>query len=196
MSGNSSTLTWTTSNASSCFASNGWSGWKTNTGGNETVWPASTTTYALECWNSDGVTSGVASRTVTVTAAVPAPSLTFLVSSPSLSSGQSATLQWNAANAATCTATGDWSGTKATGTQSETQSNITSSKTYYLECWNGASVSTGKKMATVTLLACVPDCSAAKAGAVCAGQPYSDGCSGTCNNAARHCDYNWKEVAP
>ncbi len=65
--GNSSTLTWVVTGATSCFASGGWSGWKAHTGtNNEAVSPSVTTSYDLECWNS-GVSSGKRSVVVTVT---------------------------------------------------------------------------------------------------------------------------------
>jgi len=65
-SGSSSTLTWTTSNASSCWASGGWTGWKTNTGGTESVYPTANTTYNLECWNSAGASSGIKTASVSI----------------------------------------------------------------------------------------------------------------------------------
>ena len=69
--GNSSTLSWNTSNASSCYGSGGGiDGWK-NTNGNETVRPSSNTTYYMECWNDAGASSGVKSATVNVSAPPP-----------------------------------------------------------------------------------------------------------------------------
>ncbi len=65
--GNSSTIQWTvTGTADSCWASGGWTGWKTFSGtDNEIVSPLITTTYNLECWDS-GVSSGQKSVTVNV----------------------------------------------------------------------------------------------------------------------------------
>jgi hypothetical protein len=62
-SGQSSTLSWTSSNATSCSASGGWSGTMT-TSGMKTVSPTATTTYKLSCTGSGGTAS--ASKTVTV----------------------------------------------------------------------------------------------------------------------------------
>jgi hypothetical protein len=69
--GNSSNLNWTvTGTADSCWASGGWTGWKTFSGSNsEAVSPLTTTTYNLECWNA-GVSSGMKTALVTV---VPVP---------------------------------------------------------------------------------------------------------------------------
>ena len=63
-SGNSSTLTWSSTNATSCTASNGWSGSKA-TSGTQSVAPTVTTTYSITCTGAGG-TSPAASATVTV----------------------------------------------------------------------------------------------------------------------------------
>jgi hypothetical protein len=66
ISGNSSTLTWTSKNADSCTASNGWSGAQADSG-NKSVSPTSNTTYTLSCSGAGGTAQE--STTVTVTAA-------------------------------------------------------------------------------------------------------------------------------
>lgn len=77
-SGGSTQLSWTVSNADSCFASNNigdgaWNGWKPTSGSNsEWVSPSNSGTYSLECWNG-GVPSGQQSVNITVSA-VPPPS--------------------------------------------------------------------------------------------------------------------------
>jgi hypothetical protein len=63
--GGSSTLTWSSTNATSCTASGGWSGDKA-TSGSQSVSPAATTTYTLGCTGPGG--SAQASATVTVLA--------------------------------------------------------------------------------------------------------------------------------
>jgi hypothetical protein len=65
-SGASSTLTWSSTNATSCSASGGWSGSKA-TSGSQSVSPTATTTYTLSCTGAGG--SGSASAVVTVGAA-------------------------------------------------------------------------------------------------------------------------------
>ncbi len=62
-SGGSSILTWTSTNATSCTASSGWSGTEA-TSGTESVTPAATTSYTLTCTGAGG--SANASATVTV----------------------------------------------------------------------------------------------------------------------------------
>ena len=91
--GNSSTLTWTVSGATSCTASGGWSGAKSATGGSEAVSPSATTVYTLTCTSASGSTV----RNVTVT--LPTGSLTAggCTIAPEASSCLS-TVSWTAAN--------------------------------------------------------------------------------------------------
>ena len=65
-SGKVSTMTWSSTNATSCTAAGGWSGTKA-TSGTLVVSPTSTTTYTLTCTGSGG-TSPAASTTVAVNA--------------------------------------------------------------------------------------------------------------------------------
>ena len=62
-SGSSSTLSWSTSNAKSCVASDGWTGTKSISGGTQLVSPVANTTYTLTCSGAEGVS---VSKTVTV----------------------------------------------------------------------------------------------------------------------------------
>lgn len=67
--GGNTTLSWSTINASSCVASGGWSGSKSTANGFtatslQTV--SGTTTFTLQCWNSDFSASDTKSATVTV----------------------------------------------------------------------------------------------------------------------------------
>ena len=91
--GNSSTLTWTVSGATSCTASGGWSGAKSATGGSEAVSPSATTVYTLTCTSASGSTV----RNVTVT--LPTGSLTAggCTIAPEASSCLS-TVSWTANN--------------------------------------------------------------------------------------------------
>ncbi len=284
--GGSSTLSWSTTNATSCWATGGWTGWKA-VNGSSVVSPTVTTTYTLECWNSVGVSSGQRSATVTITAnpaptldsftgtygaqvnqttlnlpagggnvilnwatsnttggtctgyggifagggkpingsqtvnvpstttfvlecwnaswvstgqrsvivnvavVLPAPTLTFVASPSTVSSGGGSTLNWSTTNAVSCIASGAWSGAKAVS-GAETQSNITTDKTYTLECQNSVGTKVSKTVTIAVTLVCNPDCSEAKNH--CSGTSYPAGC-GVCLGT-RLCDYNWKEVAP
>jgi hypothetical protein len=114
-SGGSSTLTWTVNNdANSCTASGNWTGSKTATGGTQTMTGITTNkTYNLVCSNDFGSSTPLATATVTVSASTP-PTVNFSVNKPTMKAGESAVLTWNTSNATTCTAAGNWSGTKAT----------------------------------------------------------------------------------
>jgi hypothetical protein len=139
-SGASSTLTWSSTNATSCTASGGWSGSRTTSGSQSTGALTATTTYTLSCSGAGG--SIQRSATVTVQSAPPpAPTLTLTANPTSVSSGGSSTLNWSSANTTSCTASGGWTGTKATS-GSQTISNITTTTNYSLQCTGaGGSIS-------------------------------------------------------
>jgi hypothetical protein len=72
--GQSSTLTWSSTNATSCTASGGWTGTKA-TAGSQVVTPAVTTTYTLTCTGSVGSVSQSLTVTVTSLAQVATPAI-------------------------------------------------------------------------------------------------------------------------
>ena len=109
--GQSSTLTWSSTNATSCTASGAWSGTQA-TGGivSESPETTGTSTYTLTCNGAGGTAN--ASAALTVNAA--APTVTLSINPTSITLGQSATLTWSTTNATSCTASGAWSGARAT----------------------------------------------------------------------------------
>lgn len=70
-SGQRSTLTWSSQNATGCVASNGWAGNKASSGSEQTPMLAATSTFTLACSGSGG--SAQDSVTVTVNASAPPP---------------------------------------------------------------------------------------------------------------------------
>jgi hypothetical protein len=78
--------------------------------------------------------------------AVPLPVVTLTASSASVTSGQSATLQWSATNATSCTASGGWSGAKAVSGTQQTSA-LTTNATFELECVGPG----GRGIASVTV---------------------------------------------
>ena len=70
--GQSSTLTWVSTNANSCTASGAWTGSKT-TSGTQVVSPGTTATYTLTCAGAGGTTPAAQSVTVTVSTTPPPP---------------------------------------------------------------------------------------------------------------------------
>ncbi len=134
VSGTNTTLTWS-SNAAACTASGGWSGSKAPNG-TESVGPITAQTdYVLSC-QSPG--SMVSTFTLTVHVVVPAPDITFRADPSTVVSGTNTTLTWSS-NAAACTASGGWSGSKApTGTESVGP--ITTQTDYVLRCQSPGSL--------------------------------------------------------
>ena len=97
-SGQSSTLTWTSTAATACSGTgNGFS--PSGTSGSASVSPTAATTYDITCTGA----GGSASQSVTV---VVTPTVTFTASPTSVPSGQSSTLSWASAAATTCGGTG------------------------------------------------------------------------------------------
>lgn len=94
--GGSTTLTWSTTNASSVtssqFTANGLNG-------SVTLSPNTTTTYTANVVGTNGQTVACTSTTVTVNPLITNPSCTFSPSSVSVSQGQSATLNYQTQNA-------------------------------------------------------------------------------------------------
>ncbi len=143
-SGGSSTLTWSSTNATSCTASGGWTGTEA-TSGTLAVSPTSTTTYALSCTGTDGTAQ--ASATVTVKSAS-APTVTLKATPATITTGDSSTLTWSSTNATSCTASGGWTGTEETsGTLTVAP---TSTTTYTLTCTGTSGTARASTTVTVT----------------------------------------------
>jgi hypothetical protein len=129
--GNTSVLTWSSANATSCTAAGGWSGTK-SLASNENVTPSVTTTYVIVCTNDAGQ-SATAQTTVTVTQAYQqVPTLTLYSTPTVINQGQSATLIWNSQNTTTCNATSNWSGTKSLNGSEIVYPSVTT--TYSMQC--------------------------------------------------------------
>lgn len=144
--GKTSTITWSTTNATKCVASgggtsSGWSGTRATKGSFTT--PALTTrqTYVLVC-SGNGRS---ASRSVSV-AVAEGPQVTFTATPEEATSGEAVTLAWLASSATSCTASGDgadwgWSGTlPASGVQ--TTPALKESQMYTITCDNNLGGST------------------------------------------------------
>ena len=128
-SGESSTLTWSSQNATSCTASGAWSGSKGVSGSQSTGSVKENSIYTLTCTGFGS--SATQSATVSVTSSAPTVSLSAAPST--ITSGASSILTWASTNATACTASGGWSGSKATsGTQSTGA--LTNSATYTVTC--------------------------------------------------------------
>lgn len=143
--GATSTLTWNSSNTSSCIASGGWGGAKVLSG-NSTVTPATTTTYVLTCHGLGGHVQ--ATTTIAVTP-LPMPSVTLIGTPGTIANGATSTLSWSSTNASSCAATGGWSGAKGlSGTQIVSPATTT---VYVLNCIGSGG--TGAATTTVVVTA-------------------------------------------
>ena len=141
-SGSTTTLNWSTTNATSCTASGGWSGAK-SANGSQIVGPLTAATdYLIDCQGP----GGSATSSVRVGVTEPPPTVTLTASPTSVASGETSTLTWSATNATSCAATGGWSGAKATS-GSEVVGPMTATTNYSLEC-SGAG---GSRQQTTTV---------------------------------------------
>lgn len=147
------TLSWISTQATSCTASGGWSGEQLASvngpdrigSGNTSVSPTTVTEYDLVCSRLGAPNS--ATKKVT---AWPPPTVWF--DSTSVTAGQDYSLTWNVANATSCTASGDKGANGAwTGSMSSSKTpgsftkdlgtwawNDTSTRTYYITCTDPA----------------------------------------------------------
>ena len=146
--GGSSTLSWSSTNATSCTASGGWTGALGTSGSQSTGALASSTTYILTCTGTGG-SSTPQSATVTVT-----PTVSLSASPTTIASGGSSTLSWTSTNATSCTASGGWTGTLGTSGSQSTGA-LASSTTYTLTCTGAGGIST-PQTASVTVTAAAP----------------------------------------
>lgn len=155
------TLSWSVSNALTCTAQSdagaalpsgtgSWTGSKTLSG-TAIVTPLTVSlhSYTLSC---DGP-GGNSQQVITVDATMPPPAaVTSLIASPSsLSLGQSTTVNWQASNAESCVASGDWSGSKNPVSSALIQPTHEGSTTLTLTCTGagGSDSTTGSRTITV-----------------------------------------------
>lgn len=146
VSGSSSTLTWSSTNATSCTASGGWTGTKATSGSQTTGTLTANTSFTLTCNGVGGV--GTRSLTVNVTAP-PAPTVSLAANPQSISSGSTSILSWSSTNATSCIASGGWTGTKATS-GSQATNPLTSTATFTLTCTGAGGSANQSVTVTVT----------------------------------------------
>ncbi len=125
-SGASVTVTWSSTNATSCTGTNFSTG--SATSGSVVVNPTTSTTYTLSCTGAGGTDTETASVTVSSN---PAPTATLSVSASSAASGASITVTWSSANATACTGTNF---NTSSATSGSVVVNPTTSTTYTVTC--------------------------------------------------------------
>ncbi|MEK7538631.1 MAG: hypothetical protein AAB552_02200 [Patescibacteria group bacterium] len=123
------TLAWSSSDATVCDASGSWRGRKATTGTESTGPLVSSKTYVLKCTGRGGVTT----KSVTVRV-LGVPKGTLVAEPNIVPYNGNATLTWSATgNAASCTASGAWNGMK-TAEGSEVVGPLTATQKYILTC--------------------------------------------------------------
>ena len=112
--------------------------------------PSTAYSYYVRAVDAAGNVSGNSNTaSATTQAGTPAPTVTISANPTSVSSGGSSTLTWSSTNATSCTASGGWSGSKATsGTQ--TLTNLTSTAVYALTCTGTGGSANNSVTITVT----------------------------------------------
>src|SRR3989344_210706 len=146
-SGTAGTISWTSTNATSCIASGDWSGSKATSGSESTGNLTSGKSYTISCTGPGG--TATAFTFVTVGSAPPTPPTVVITASPgSVSYNSASTLTWSSTNATSCVASGDWSGSKATS-GSESTGNLTSGKSYTIACTGPGGTATAFTFVTV-----------------------------------------------
>lgn len=127
------TLTWSSTHAQSCTASGEWSG-ALPSSGSQVVTPVSVGdhTYTLNCANP----GAPAQTSVTVTAV--APVVTFAAFPKDVIVGKAVTLRWQGQYAASCVASGDWSGSLPSAGYRTLSLSIQGTSNFHLVCSNAA----------------------------------------------------------
>jgi mannan endo-1,4-beta-mannosidase len=130
-SGQTVTLTWSSTNADSCTASGGWNGTEPTSGSASSAALSASTDFTLTCSSSSGSASQTAS--VALSTSANTPGVTLHASPTSVASGGTSTLTWSTNDVASCTASGGWSGSVATSGSQSTGA-ITTPTAYTLTC--------------------------------------------------------------
>jgi len=141
------TLTWSVADAgsSSCAASGAWSGTPA-TSGTQTVaaGAAGTAFYTLTCGAASATTS------VVVSTPPPSPSASLTFAPASINTAQTTVLSWSSANATSCTASGAWSGVKATAGSLTVTPSASGDFTYSLACTGDGGTANASAALSVT----------------------------------------------
>jgi hypothetical protein len=162
--GTPATLTWKTANATSCWFdgpggfsnlsngdadfANGNSGWAVSSDGTHTakVYPTTTTTYYMECWNNAGVGAGYKTATITV-AAMPCNISMMIFSKSVVAINEATSLSWLSSNTSgTCSMSGSLvkSGLSPNGSVNNIYKSAAGSYPYTLTCHNALNQSCSK----------------------------------------------------
>lgn len=141
MAGESTTLSWSATDAEGCEAGDGWAG-SYGSAGSEPVGPLDvSSTFSLLCAGPGGTVRSSVQVAVTAPAPeptpepapAPMPTVTLNTTDSEVAVGGSTTLSWSASDADSCQASGGWSGTRGSN-GSEVVGPIAGSTTFSLSC--------------------------------------------------------------
>ena len=138
------TITWSSTDATSCLASGDWAETKATTGTqilSETA--IGEKTYTLTCTGVGGSTS----QSIAVTVAN-IPTVSIESSAEFTLPGSIYTLSWSSTDTTSCLASGDWTGTKATTGTDTVSEPAAGEKNYILTC-SGVGGSTSQSIAVI-----------------------------------------------
>ncbi len=127
----STILSWQSSNTDSCIASGDWSGSKPASGEEVINSLTQNSLFLLSCTGQHGT----AQDSISVTVAIPEVTVNLEANPSTVSLNGSTTLSWQTNNADSCTASGDWSGSKNLS-GSETIDSLTTDSHFVLSCSN------------------------------------------------------------
>jgi len=146
--GETTTLTWSSTQATTCIASGGWTGSRP-TVGNEMQTPAAAgaVTYTLTCTGAGG--AGSATATVTVNAPA-APTVSITAAPESVVLGAASMLTWSSTNAASCTASGGWSGDRGVSGNEAVTPTVVGATAYTLTCTGAGGVASAEASVSAT----------------------------------------------
>lgn len=168
--GKSSTLTWSSTNATSCTATGGWTGTKATSGSQIISNITEPTTYTLTCTGPGGGTisqtevsvyvvdifpdrvcptgtTGTYPNCVITVTPIEDTTVTIKASPSSIPYGGQTTLTWSSTNATSCVASNSWSGSKATSGSVSFGIYVNNPTTYTLTCTGpGGTVSASTKV--------------------------------------------------
>ena len=148
--GASTNLSWASSNADQCSASGAWSGEQPTQGAFATGPLTNSTSFSLSCTGVGGISNATVAVTVGNQPQPDAPTVSLSASASQIAAGDTVNLSWSSSNATACTASGGWSGSRATSGQMQVGP-LQASTSFSLNCaGDGGSASDAVTVTVVT----------------------------------------------
>jgi hypothetical protein len=146
--GSGSTLTWSSTNATSCVLNGGqFSNTPVGIYGSTAVYPSATTQYSVRCTGAGG--SSTSYTTVTVTQVATAVTADINTSPKTITSGAASTLSWTSTGATYCVLNGGQFNNQNVGVNGSMAIYPTATVNYTITCHNGTNSATDTDYVTV-----------------------------------------------